>query len=306
MAEKKSKLSYEITDYKYYLKSERGLSDNTILAYMQDLLQYRTFLEKYQKVTESSQITKIHIRKYLVSLKRNKLSNSSITRQISCIKSFHKFLTLENYVKEDISIDILSLKKERKLPVYLSIKEVEDIINIINTNNPLGLRNKAMIELLYGSGLRISELLNIKMSDIHLNSGFINIIGKGNKERIVPMGDMAVTSLRKWITDGRTKLPHLPGDFLFINKSGKSLSRQGVWKLIKKWAIDAEIEKEISPHSLRHSFATHLLANGVDLRYVQDLLGHSDISTTQIYTHIGNETLKKIYNNAHPRAKKEE
>ncbi len=301
--DKKTKLDYQLSDFIYYLKMEKGLSENTTISYQNDLKRYIGFLKKYQNTFEADDITKDKINRYIVSLKKANLQASSINRQISSIKSFHKFLKIEDETDTNPSLDVKGPKKDKKLPIYLTIEEVERMISVIKTDSPLGLRNRAMIELLYGSGIRISELLDLKMSDVHIKTELLTVFGKGRKERIVPLGEMSIVALRNWITKGRIELPHLPGDYLFINKEGKQLTRQGVWKLIKKWAIDANIEKEISPHTLRHSFATHLLKNGVNLRYVQELLGHQDIGTTQIYTHLTNDELKEVYLNTHPRAK---
>ena len=294
---------YQLNDFKLYLQINKNLSQNTISSYIADLQDYMAYMKKNHKVDDSVMIRNDAIKKYIQALKRRGISSSSISRKISSIKAFHKFISHEEGI-DNPAKTIKQPKKEFKLPVVLSVEEIDLMFEQLKEDTPLNLRNKAMLELLYGSGLRISELLDLKKSDLHFKLAQINVIGKGDKERIVPMGEMAQIALRKWIGDGMIKLPNLPGDYLFINSRGQRLTRQGVWKLIKKWALDANINKEISPHTLRHSFATHLLKEGVDLRFVQDLLGHSDISTTQIYTHISNEELRKVYLKSHPRGGK--
>lgn len=298
---------YELSEFKYYLETEKALSLNTISAYMTDLRDYSKFLKKYQNVYDVNDISQEAIERYMLSLKRSGLSSKSITRKLSSIKEFHKFLFDTKTVKENPTIFIDSVKQEKKLPVVLTVEEVETIINSIKTDTPLGLRNKALIEVMYGSGLRVSEAAELKVGSLHLNSKYINIIGKGNKERIVPIGDVASEALRNYFDSGRKILTmNKFSDYVFVNYKGEPMTRQAIFKLIKKLAADNGIEKEISPHTLRHSFATHLLKNGVDLRYVQEMLGHEDISTTQIYTHLDNSHLKDLVNEIHPLANRKD
>jgi integrase/recombinase XerD len=209
-------------------------------------------------------------------------------------------------VDENIALGISLPKKSKKLPIILSVEEIDALITATLGNEPLELRNRAIIELLYGSGLRITEVLELKLSDLHVNIGFINVIGKGNKERIVPLGEESQHALKRYLESARPVLKKIPGDLLFVNKNGGKLSRVGFYKTLKNITIKAGITKDISPHSLRHSFASHLLEGGVDLRVVQELLGHEDISTTQIYTHINKKQLKSVYEKFHPRSQKEE
>ncbi|MCK9492963.1 MAG: tyrosine recombinase, partial [Acholeplasmataceae bacterium] len=218
-------------------------------------------------------------------------------------KGFHQFLLLEKETTTDVSSLIEAPKIERNLPDVLSVEEVIRLIDHVKGIEPLDLRNLALLELIYGSGLRVSELLNLKISDIHLTASYVKIIGKGSKERQVPLGQMSVLALREYLTKGRPQLIKIENNFLFLNQYGNKLSRQGFFKLLKKIAKDSNITKEVSPHTLRHSFATHLLEAGIDLRTLQELLGHEDISTTQIYTHISQKHLKESYLDAHPRAK---
>lgn len=298
-------MKYLLKDFEYYLKKEKGSSKNTVSSYLRDLKQYQVFLEKYHKITQPKHIEKKHIEGYLKSLNK-KLSGKTIARKLSSIKSFHHFLLLENEVAFDISKDFASPKIEKTLPKVLSVDEVVAILEQVDKQTDLGLRNKALIELIYGSGLRVSELLDIKIEDIHLNQSYVIVHGKGDKERMVPISDMANIALRKYMVESREHLlkdKHTTN--LFLNQTGTRLSRQGFFKILKKIASDANVSVECSPHTLRHSFATHLLENGMDLRTLQTLLGHEDISTTQIYTHISQKRIKEIYQKAHPRAKED-
>lgn len=296
-------MKYILKDFEYYLKKEKGSSKNTISSYLRDLEQYRVFLEKYHKVNHPKQISRKHIEGFLKSLQK-RVKGKTVARKLTSIKSFHQFLFLENEVEVDITKDFSSPKIEKSLPKVLSIDEVIRILEQVDKNTDLGLRNKALLELIYGSGLRVSELLDIKIEDIHLNQSYVIVEGKGNKERMVPISDMANIALRKYIVDARENiLKENKTNYLFLNQDGTRLSRQGFFKVLKKIANDAGVTSECSPHTLRHSFATHLLENGMDLRTLQLLLGHEDISTTQIYTHISQKRIKEIYQQAHPRAK---
>lgn len=298
-------MKYLIKDFEYYLKNEKGSSSNTIKSYLADLHQYQAFLEKYHQITKPQQIEKKHIEGFLKSMKRQ-VSSKSLARKLTAIKSFHHFLMIEKEVSSDIAKSFAAPKIEKSLPKVLSVDEVVSILEQVDKTKPLGLRNAALLELIYGSGLRVSELLDIQMEDIHLNQGYVIVRGKGNKERMVPISDMSTIALRNYIVKSRESLMKgKPSNVLFINNEGNRLSRQGFFKILKKLANDAHVETDCSPHTLRHSFATHLLENGMDLRTLQSLLGHEDISTTQIYTHISQKRIKEIYKNAHPRAKEE-
>jgi len=295
-----------LKEYEYYLRITKRSAKNTILSYNTDLTEYIEFIEKNYGFRDPNQIEKQHIRNFMARLKRKNNTASSVSRKLSAIRSFHKFLLIEKLVDENVSLGISLPKQAKKLPVVLSIEEVEQLIDATNGTKLLDLRNRAMLELLYGSGLRITELLDLRLRDLHVNMGFIDVIGKGNKERIVPIGEEAAFAITEYITKARTHLKKIPGDILFVNSRGSEISRVGFYKTLKKLATHAGIEKEISPHTLRHSFASHLLENGVDLRMVQELLGHEDISTTQIYTHISRKQLKAVYEQYHPRSKKDE
>ncbi|VEU82361.1 site-specific tyrosine recombinase XerD [Acholeplasma hippikon] len=300
-------MKYLINDYNFYLKNEKGLSKNTISAYLKDVQFYTEFLNKYHQITKVDQIELKHLESYLKSLKNKGMDAKTQARKLTSIKSFHEFLFLEKEVDSNIAKRIKSPKISKNLPSVLSVEEVVQLLEAIDKTTPLGLRNVALLELIYGSGLRVSELLNIKISDIHMAQSYIIVLGKGNKERMVPISDMATLAIRNYLTKGREQLLKEPTNYLFLNLNGETLSRVGFFKVLKKLANDANLDaSKISPHTLRHSFATHLLENGMDLRSLQSLLGHEDISTTQIYTHISQKRLREVYNNAHPRAKEEE
>lgn len=300
-------MNYLLNDYAFYLRNERGLSENTLQAYVKDLSQYKDFLEKHHKLSNVNRIEKKHVESFLKSLKSRKLDAKSIARKLTAIKNFHQYLLAEREIDEDVTKSIPSPKIEKKLPAVLSIDEVVVLLESINKTTPLGLRNLALIELIYGSGLRVTELLNIRLEDLHLQQGYVLVTGKGSKQRMVPISDMAVIAIRNYMVEARLELIKIKTSNLFVNKSGKPLSRVGFFKTLKKLALDAKLNPDhISPHTLRHSFATHLLENGMDLRTLQSLLGHEDISTTQIYTHISQKRIKEVYNEAHPRAKEKE
>jgi integrase/recombinase XerD len=296
-------MKYLINEYQYYLKREKGLSQNTITAYLRDLEQYRLYLEKSYEITKIQHIERKHIETFLKSLHKKDLSTKSLSRKLTAIKGFHQFLLIENEINTNVAYDIESPKVEKTLPQVLSVQEVIHIIEAVKGTDPLAIRNQALLELIYGSGLRVSELLDLKISDIHLLEGYVRVLGKGNKEREVPLGDMSIQALRLYLTKSRNQLTMNNIDYLFLNQDGKRLSRQGFFKILRKIAKTAGIDRDISPHTLRHSFATHLLEAGVDLRTLQELLGHEDIQTTQIYTHISQKHLKDVYLNTHPRAK---
>lgn len=296
---------YILRGFEYYLRVERGLSENTIKSYLRDLGQYTNHLEKYYEITKPERITKENIENYLKYLHRKDLSPKSIARKISAIKSFHHYLVLERITLDDVSSDFETPKIPKNLPSVLSVEEVIKILEVSDVETPLGYRNKALLELIYGSGLRVSELLMLEMGDVHIAERYVLVHGKGSKERIVPISDMAVIALRNYISKGREQLIKTPQPYLFINNEGGQLSRQGFYKVLQGIVLEAGVSIKVSPHTLRHSFATHLLENGIDLRSLQTLLGHEDISTTQIYTHISKTRAREVYDESHPRAKEE-
>ena len=303
----KEPVFYEIKEFILHLMGEKMLSTNTAQSYETDLNKYCEYLKKYRNVFDVADITKDDVESYLATLKKNGFTASSIARKLTSIKKFHAFCVQEyREIKDDPAKLISSSKKEIHLPEVLSVEEIELLINAIDTSNDVGIRNKAIIETLYCTGMRISELTELKLSQIQLNKKYLIAFGKGQKERICQLGDEAVIALRKYIGDVRIKWLHTPTDLCFLNYQGKHLSRNYLFKYIKELALKAGINKEISPHTLRHSFATHLLQNDVSLRVVQAMLGHENISTTQIYTHIENEHLKQVYMKAHPMSEKKD
>lgn len=291
-----------LQDFFHYLTVERGLSPNTIQSYNRDLSQYQTFLQNEIGLEEWESVTRTHIMKFMYSLNDKGRSTATVARLLSSVRLFHQFLVREKVTTQDPSLHIETPKKERKLPKVLSSDEVDKLLSV-TPQDPLSSRNKAMLEMLYATGLRVSELVSLKMNDLHLSMGFVRCLGKGSKERIIPLGDMAKDALEYYLDNGRSSLVKQKStDELFVNHHGNRLSRQGFWKILKAVARDVGISKELTPHTLRHSFATHLLENGADLRAVQEMLGHADISTTQIYTQVSKTRLKDVYRSYHPRA----
>lgn len=293
----------QLSDFIHFMTVERGLSENTIVSYKRDLQNYLSFLMTHEQLSDISDVTRLHIIHYLKQLKEEGKSSKTSVRHLSSIRSFHQFLLREKVTTDDPSWNIETQKTERTLPKVLSLGEVEKLLDTPNQHTPFDYRDKAMLELLYATGIRVSEMLDLTLADVHLTMGFIRCFGKGRKERIVPIGEAAASAIEEYIEKGRSKLlKKQPSDALFLNHHGKKMSRQGFWKNLKKRAIEAGIQKELTPHTLRHSFATHLLENGADLRAVQEMLGHADISTTQIYTHVTKTRLKDVYHKFHPRA----
>ncbi|WP_191565299.1 site-specific tyrosine recombinase XerD [Metabacillus idriensis] len=294
----------QIQDFMHYLVVERGLSHNTIVSYERDLRSYHQFLAEQQQMTAFQDVTRLTIIQFLKSLKDAGKSSKTIARHTASIRNFHQFLLREKAVDHDPTVHIESPQVERTLPKVLSLTEVEKLLDTPKLISAYGYRDKAMLELLYATGIRVSEMINLDMNDVHLTMGFIRCFGKGNKERIVPIGRTASEALEAYTDKGRTKLASKKNqtDAFFLNHHGNRMTRQGYWKNLKKIALEAGINKELTPHTLRHSFATHLLENGADLRAVQEMLGHADISTTQIYTHVSKTRLKDVYKQYHPRA----
>lgn len=296
-------LTYAFEDFFHYLQIERGLSENTLKSYRRDLGQYCHYIDKVTQKSAWEAVSRNDIIGFLHMLKDDQKSAATISRAISSIRLFHQFLIQEQLVTQDPSLHIESPRKDRKLPDILSPQEIEKLLTIPE-HTLLDIRNKAMVELLYATGLRVTELITLKVSDLHLTMGFVQCLGKGSKERIVPLGNVAIKAVENYLENARSQLTRKKADdnVLFVNQHGRPLSRQGFWKILKATATNAGLQKKITPHTLRHSFATHLLENGADLRSVQEMLGHADISTTQIYTHVTRTRLKDIYQSYHPRA----
>lgn len=288
-----------IEDFLDYLLIDKKYSSNTIEAYRNDLEKYYEFNKN--KNTSIHDIKKEDIKLYLKELQKQKMSDKSIARNISSIRTFYKFLLTDKTVRQN-PIELIEMPRLKKtIPTVLSQEEVESLLDI-QVVDAFSARNKAMLELMYATGLRVSELINLKIKDIDLNDEIVRTMGKGSKERIIPLGDYAKEALECYIFAYRDSLLKLNiNDYLFLNNHGNQITRQGFFKILKKLAREKNIKTNFSPHTLRHSFATHLLDHGADLRSIQELLGHSDISTTQIYTHISNEKLKEEYSN-HPHA----
>lgn len=290
-----------IADYLHYIRIERGLSDNTIKSYQQDLKQFGSYMTSAK--INLNDVDHIVILTWLNQLRELHKSNNSVIRMVTSLRKFFGYLSQEKIIFHNPMVDVKPPKKAEHLPAVLSVSEIDHLLQVPTEKNALGLRNRALLEVMYATGLRVSELVNLKMSDLHLQLGLIQTIGKGDKERIIPIGDVAAEWLERYFSDSRfTLLKDKISPFVFLNDRGTQLSRQGVWKIIKKLVLAAGIDKDVSPHTLRHSFATHILENGADLRIVQELLGHADISTTQIYTHISKKRLSEVYDAFHPRA----
>ncbi|MCJ1784144.1 site-specific tyrosine recombinase XerD [Mammaliicoccus sciuri] len=294
-----------INEFIDFIRLEKGLSQNTIQSYQRDLKQYNQYITEH-KISHIDNIDRIVIQKYFAHLKQEGKSAKTIARLAATIRSFHQFAIREKYAVKDPTILIETPKYEQKLPDVLSEDEVNQLLTFTHITNPRDERDRTMLELLYGTGVRVSELIQLNVEDVNLTMGFIRVFGKGNKERIVPLGEHLMGILRNYILEVRPNLlkKHVT-DILFLNARGTALTRQGFWKILKKIGLEKGIMKTLTPHTLRHSFATHLLENGADLRAVQEMLGHSDISTTQLYTHISKKQIREMYLTYHPRAKKE-
>jgi integrase/recombinase XerD len=290
-----------VDNFLSYLSLERGLAKNTIVSYREDLQAYGDFLRQ-RSIDALSRTNRNDIVNFMLFQKDKGLAANSVARRLAAIKMFYRFLVRERILKSDPTSLIDSPKLWKKIPQTLSLNEVESLMAQPDFRDKQGIRDRAILETLYATGMRVSEAVNLKTDNVNLDIGFLRCIGKGNKERVIPLGKKAVASIWRYLEASR---PHLAKKketpFLFLNRSGNKISRQSLWKLLKKYARAARIKKPIRPHILRHSFATHLLERGADLRSVQEMLGHTNISTTQIYTHVNRERLKSIHKMFHPR-----
>lgn len=293
-----------ITAFIEYLEFEKGLSLNTRAAYRRDLSKFMAFVrEKMANNKGPEEITKQDIVAFLAWQVNSGAEHSTIARSLSSIKTFYKYLVLDELVAANPAGDLETPKIRRKLPRVLSVDEVDRLMEAPKVTLPLGIRDRAMLELMYGTGVRVSELLSLQLDDINFTAGFLRCLGKGRKERIIPVNQTASDWVQRYLARSRNLLSKSSQErALFLNARGKRMSRQGFFKILNAYAKAAEIDKEVTPHTLRHSFATHLLENGADLRAVQEMLGHSDISTTQIYTHLTRSRLREVYQQYHPRA----
>ncbi len=294
----------QITAFLDYLSVERGLAQNTISSYALDLKQFKAFCRQLG-VTDGGRIDRSLVIRYLVDLKNKGRAPATISRQMATIKVFCRFLVDEGVLSKDPTANLESPGVKTKLPDVLGQEETIKLLEQPRTGNTAGLRDRAMLELMYATGMRVSELLALNVDNVDWQQGYVRCRGKGAKERIIPIGSVAKHYLAEYLARARAKIMAGKGEkALFLNMRGRRLTRQGFWKIIKKYAREAGIKKEITPHTLRHSFATHLLENGADLRSVQEMLGHADITTTQIYTHLTSAKLRETYDKCHPRAVK--
>lgn len=293
-----------IVDFIQYCLFEKGLTDQSVSSYQNDLDVYLSFLQD-KNVFLVKDITSDYIKEFL-KIRGDSESTSTVAHNLTVIKNFHKYLIKENIVKEDVSLFISRPKLQKRIPRALTVEEV-DLLLDITLNTPFDYRNKAMLELMYGAGLRVSELVSLTLNQIDLENGLIRIMGKGRKEREIPIGEYGVYYLKLYLEHrGMLIKNHRQEDALFLNNHGKQITRQGFFKILKQLLLDKGLNPDVSPHTLRHSFATHLLSHGADLRSIQEMLGHSDISTTKIYTHVSDEKVEADYKKYHPREHKGE
>ena len=296
-----------LQDFLNYLRIERNLAKNTQAAYLEDLEDFWQFLDSL-KINSPGKVDHKKLTDYARVLKKRKMAETSVARHFSSLRAYYKFLVMEGHLSEDPTQFLDSPKLPASLPKILNFEDIELLLDAIDTETPLGLRDRAMFELMYAAGMRVSEVCDMTMEQILIDDDLILIRGKGNKERIVPLGGEAKKWLLEYIEHGRPSLEkgYFNEGILFLNNKGKQLQRKGIWFILKKLAEKADLHKPVSPHTFRHSFATHLLEGGADLRIVQEMLGHVDISTTQIYTHLDSTYLKEVHSSFHPRARRKQ
>ena len=301
-SEERSEFQNYLRDFFIYLRMERNLSENTISAYSIALKRYITFLED-RGIKNADKVSHDVVEAMFTLLSSIGLSSRSVAQNLSALKAFHRFLEDEDITKKDPTQNFQTPRMSKKLPQVLEYSEINRILNSIDSSSLIGIRDRTMFEVLYSAGLRVSELINLIISNVFKEEGIIRVIGKRSKERIIPLGEEAFRWIGLWSSDARPQIAKVgsSGDFLFLNARGKRMTRDGFFKLFKKQIGKAGIEKDVSPHTFRHSFATHLLEGGADLRSVQEMLGHVSISTTQIYTHVDREYLKEVHKTFHPR-----
>jgi integrase/recombinase XerD len=297
-------ISATISSFVTHVKVEKGLSANTVEAYQRDLVKFEAFTKKRKLTLEA--VTRDDLVDFLAGLYRVQLESRTVARNLVTLRNFFRFAQIQDLIATDPTINLESPKIRRTLPGYLKLEDVEKLLNQPDQKTAMGIRDRAMLEVLYSTGLRVSELVGLRIADLDSKSGCVRTIGKGDKERIVPIGRKALAMVEKYMQEARPELlkkAKLSQSFaLFVNRRGAALSRVGVWKILSAYGRKAGLRVPLTPHMLRHSFATHLLEGGADLRSVQLMLGHADISTTQIYTHVVEERLKQIYKAHHPRA----
>ena len=287
-----------------FMLVEKGLANNTLLSYERDLKSYLRYLKNVEAIDRLDDVQRIHIVHFLAFLKEQGKSAKTLARHVASVRAFHQFLLREKAASQDPTVHIETPKSQRTMPKVLSLEEVEKLLDTPNKQDHFGLRDKAMLELLYATGIRVTELINIDLDNVHLTMGFVRVNGNGKKERIIPVGKTATEAVKIYLEQGRLHFisQKHQDHALFLNHQGKRLTRQGYWKILKRLTKEAGINKELTPHTLRHSFAAHLLENGADLSAVQEMLGHADISTTQIYTNVTKTRIKDVYSKFHPRA----
>ena len=292
-----------LQDYMTMLKVERNLARNSLESYERDLQQYHQYLKTELKLKTIRDVTLGHIRSFVRKLSNRGLAANSIKRAVSSIRTYHNFLSAEGHMEDNPAQLVDTPKIPRKLPNVLTIQEIDKILGIIPENAPMAQRDLAIFEMMYSCGLRVTELCDFKTSDILWDSEMIRVQGKGSKQRFVPIGPIARENLKNYLNHERNTLADKNPNVaeVFLSRNGRKLTRMMIWVLLKKWTESAEVKKEVSPHTLRQSFATHLLEGGADLRSVQEMLGHTDITTTQIYTHLDKEHLKEVHRTYHPR-----
>ncbi len=297
-----SDLKGQIEDYLRYSQIERGLSENTITAYRQDLYEFLDFIKKEGMTSWPTKA--VDIDAFLARQRDLDKATSSISRMISSLRKFYQWLARQDIQKINPMLEIDPPKKEHRLPVALTEEEVTTLLKQPDVDKKLGLRDRALLETMYATGIRVSELINLKLKNLHEDLKLVKVLGKGSKERLIPISEVALSWIRRYEKKVRDPLllqKNKSSEFIFLNNRGEALTRQAVWQIIKRYCKMAEIEKDVTPHTLRHTFATHLLENGADLRVVQEILGHSDISTTQIYTNLTQKHILQVYKKTHPR-----
>ena len=288
-----------IDAYLAYLRDVRRMSDNTLESYARDLAALASFAAEHER--DVSTLDRRDLEAFVRGLMASGLSPRSTARAVACVRGFYRFVAVEAGREASAADDLRAPRAWPALPRFLSLDEVDRLLSAPDPSTPLGLRDKALVSVLYATGLRVSELVALKLPNLHMQEGYLTCVGKGSKERIVPIGQEAIQWVRQYVASGRSRLVQRPSPWLFVNARGGPLSRVGFWKLLKGYGIKAGITQDISPHVLRHSFATHLLDRGADLRAIQLMLGHADLSTTQIYTHVLEARLRTVYDRFHPR-----
>lgn len=297
-----AELATQVADFGHYLTVEQGLAANSVTSYTQELRNLGTYLAQ-QRLTSFKDVDRLTLMAYLSDLMATGKSRNSVIHAVSALRKFYRYLVQTHQLTTNPMANVAAPKHAEHLPAVLTVAEVDRLLAAPDTTTKYGLRDRAILEVMYATGLRVSELVHLKLADLHLEMGLIQTLGKGDKERIIPIGDVATDWINRYLQTSRpVLLKQRTSPYLFLNAHGGGLSRQAIWQKIKQYVAVAQINKDVTPHTLRHSFATHILENGADLRVVQELLGHADITTTQIYTHISKKRLVKVYDQYHPRA----